>query len=148
MNKTPSNKYDVAIKQLAKFNVEVPKEINENEKNMYHVLNIESSANMKTREIIDKYRIQKFHKDSFEKSLKNNDFLRLGYENIVIFHDPTMNNVEPAKTVEPAVNKLEPAKDVIDKIALCETLEELDLIIDSRKTVLEAIAEKRKELTK
>ena len=139
MNKIPANKYSVAVKQLEKFNVEVPKEINENEKTMFHVLNIESSANMKTREIIDKYRIQKFHKDSFEKSLRNNDFLRLGYENIVIFHDPTINNVD---------SELASEKDVINKIALCETLEELDLIIDSRKKVLKAIEEKRESLTK
>lgn len=90
MKRKPNN-YDVATKQIEKYKgISVPTEINENEAHMYHVLLVKSKANPSTLEFENTARIQKFHREVFEKNADKGGFNRLGYDNLFVFHNPTI----------------------------------------------------------
>jgi translation initiation factor 6 (eIF-6) len=95
MSKLKANKYQVAKEQLSKNKgVVVPEEINENEKDLFHVLIVDVKADRSTLEFVSTGKVQMFNKESFEKAKEN--FVRLGYELVVIFHDPNLPMVEVA----------------------------------------------------
>lgn len=99
MRKVKSNKFEVACKQTAKMNgVNIPSEINENESGLFHVAFIETKANKKTLEFEHNVMFKKFNLESFRKN--ENHFQRLGYGDLVIFHDPTLPLVEEVEIVE------------------------------------------------
>ena len=96
MKRKPNN-YDVALRQTEKFKgVQVPVEIEKHEEHLYHVLIIKSRPNAKTLEFENNAKVQTFHKEVFGKNAENG-FQRLGYDNLVIFHDPTIKEAKAVK---------------------------------------------------
>jgi hypothetical protein len=85
------NKFEVCKDQISKYQgIEVPSEINESEAHLFHVLIIKSKANSHTLQFENVARVQKFHKEVFEKNADKGGFNRLGYDNVFVFHDPTL----------------------------------------------------------
>jgi hypothetical protein len=102
--KKQANNYSVAVKQTERFEgITVPSEIEENEANLYHVLFVKSRANSQTLRFENKARIQKFHKEAFEKIADKGGFNRLGYDNVFVFHNPTIVEEVKKKTTKKEV---------------------------------------------
>lgn len=91
VSKIHPNKFDVASKQVAgKNGVVVPSEINEDEKDYFHVLIIESRANHVSETFEHRVKKQMFNQETFIKNERDGVFTRLGYGKMVVFHDPTL----------------------------------------------------------
>lgn len=82
-----ANKYNEASNQVSKLKgVKVPREINANEKNYYHVLVIKSKADPVKMEYVHEVKIQVINAESFERNKET--YKQLGYSNMVVFHNP------------------------------------------------------------
>lgn len=66
----------------------IPSTINECDKEIYHLLFVDSRADYKTKEFKHSVVLKKFNQMSFEVS--KDQFPKLGYTNVHILHDPTL----------------------------------------------------------
>lgn len=84
------NLLEVAKKQMAKFikKINVPSEINENEKDYYHVVIVEANFDKTKLEATYKSRVQVYNNRSW---LAVKDRLKqIGHTNVYVIHDPTI----------------------------------------------------------
>ena len=75
--------------------VQIPQEINENEKGYYHVLFITSRPNPTTLKFDHEVKKQVINKETFDRC--KDTYKQLGYTNMVIFHNPLLQAEEDAK---------------------------------------------------
>lgn len=75
--------------------VQIPQEINENEKGYYHVLFITSRPNPSTLKYEHEVKRQVINKETFDRCKET--YKQLGYTNMVIFHNPLVQAEEDAK---------------------------------------------------
>lgn len=139
MKEVKSNKYKVAqevIKDLEGVNV--PETVKASEKHLYHILNITSVANKASFKFVHTVKISKFNKESFEKGKEM--FNQLGYEKLVVFHDPTLP-IE-VEEVEEKINVLS-VKDLETNIENY-SLEELNEMLETetRKGAIKLIQDR------
>lgn len=109
LKKIKANQSETSKKQMGDIahHVEVPTEINENEKHLYHVLIIEAKFNSTTLKASYKKRLQTY---DFKSWLSVKDRLRqIGVSHVYIIHNPT---IEEAKAVVKETAKKEPKKEV------------------------------------
>lgn len=90
------NKLSQLQTQLKKVPKELfPSEIREDEKDYYHLINIEKSVDFSVDEVKYNVTVKKYNEMSY-KNIK--DTLRqLGYVNMHILHDPTIKEVKAEK---------------------------------------------------
>ena len=75
--------------------VQIPQEINENEKGYYHVLFITSRPNPTTLKFDHEVKKQVINKETFDRC--KDTYKQLGYTNMVIFHNPLLQAEDDAK---------------------------------------------------
>ena len=75
--------------------VQIPSEINENEKGYYHVLFITSRPNPTTLKFDHEVKKQVINKETFDRC--KDTYKQLGYTNMVIFHNPLVQAEDDAK---------------------------------------------------
>ena len=75
--------------------VQIPQEINENEKGHYHVLFITSRPNPTTLKFDHEVKKQFINKETFDRC--KDTYKQLGYTNMVIFHNPLLQAEADAK---------------------------------------------------
>lgn len=93
------NLLEVAKKQMSKFvkEINLPTEIKESEKHLYHVIIVEANFNQAKLEATYKAHVQMFDDRSW---LANKDrFKQIGLTNVYVIHDPTVK-VEGENTTD------------------------------------------------
>lgn len=100
--KIKSNNFDACKKQCATWeSVNVPTEINEEEKHLYHLLFVEVIHRAREQRYDIRQSIIKLNvNDYIQKVQKRNEFAILGYTNLFVLHDPTKKVVEPKKSAK------------------------------------------------
>lgn len=148
VSKVQPNKYSVACNQVSdKKGVEVPFEINDNEKHLYHVLIIDSKANHITQTFEHKVRKQMFNQETFTKNSNDGSYVRLGYGNMVVYHDPTLPEVEEVDEIEEVKTlSVKDLENSIENYSLIE-LEEM-LSKETRKGAIQVITDRIEYLSK
>ena len=91
MSTLKPNRLEIVKKQLEKEKIPsnlIPTTINECDKEIYHLLFIESKADYSTKEFKHSVVLKKFNQMSFE--VNKDQFPKLGYTEAHILHDPTI----------------------------------------------------------
>jgi len=148
VNKVPSNKFNVACKQVeGKNGVVVPSEINADEKHLFHVLIVDSKANHVTETFEHRVRKQMFNKETFLKNSNDGSYTRLGYGNMVVYHDPTLPEVEEVEDVEEM--KTLSVKDLENNIENYSVIELEEMLSkETRKGAIQVITDRIEYLSK
>ena len=96
MSTLAPNKHKEAQNQVENLEgVQIPSEINENEKGYYHVLFITSRPNPTTLKFDHEVKKQVINKETFDRC--KDTYKQLGYTNMVIFHNPLVQAEDDAK---------------------------------------------------
>jgi CRISPR/Cas system CMR subunit Cmr4 (Cas7 group RAMP superfamily) len=97
-NKIPSNRYDVAVNSLgdAAQKINLPKEINENEKHLIHIALITSRHNKRTLQTTFKTQFQMYNLRSWINTSKNLN--KITGRKVVVFHDPRVKDGKQEQT--------------------------------------------------
>jgi hypothetical protein len=143
-----ANNYKQAMSELDSLNIDlkISDEINELDKEHYHVVAIRSRANLKKNKFEHVKKTIKLDRVAFEKTIKT---IQSNHSAVVILHNPLFGS-EPSfglgVETKPSESDLPKAAELIESIKTMEDVEALGLIVETetRKTVREA-AEKRLE---
>lgn len=117
-------------------------EIDEREKDYYHVLLLNSKPNAATLKFDHKVEVKKYNPESYSKAVQRKSFQQIGINSkMIVLHDPTIKSETFTKTDKP-VKEL--AEVLINKIAETSTVAEVeDLLVDEKRpTVLKAAKER------
>ncbi|WP_440881417.1 hypothetical protein [Tenacibaculum sp. C7A-26P2] len=106
MSTLKPNKLEIVQKQLKEVpNSLFPKQINESERHLYHVVIVKSIADNVKKKFEFKVQHKKFNQKSFEVSKAQ--FAKLGYTDVHIIHDPTIEDLEKAPKKDDDLSKKE-----------------------------------------